>query len=306
MKALPTLRQLAHLSALARTLHFGKAAAAENVTQSSLSASIAELERILGAKIANRTRRRVELTPLGREVARRGGAMLSEAENLVALARASGAPLAGPLALGAIPTIGPWLLPGLLPALSRAYPQLELKLVEGLTGELLAQLAAGALDAAIIALPHAIKGMAHAPLFDDAMMLIVPRSHKLAKRGEIAPAHLHPPEIAAHSLMLLKDGHCLREHGLSACALSPSRTGELAHPFEASSLSAILPMVEAGLGITLAPRMAVDAGLLRGTKLAAVPFSRGTATRQIVLVWRKGNPRSGEFRLLAAALAARR
>lgn len=306
MSPLPTLRQLSHLAALARTLHFGRAAEAEKVTQSSLSASIAELENILGAKIANRTRRRVELTPVGREVARRAATMLAEAADLVALARASGAPLSGPLALGAIPTIGPWLLPAALPTLARAYPQLELKLADGLTDELLAQINAGTLDAAIIALPHAIKGMAHAALFDDAMMLIVPRNHALARRGTIAPASLHPPEVTRHSLMLLKDGHCLRDHALGACALSPARAGELAHPFEASSLSAILPMAEAGLGITLAPRMAVDAGLLRGTKLAAVPFSRGTATRQIVLVWRKGNPRGGEFRLLAAALAARR
>ncbi len=306
MKALPTLRQLSHLAALARTRHFGRAAEAENVTQSSLSASIAGLEAILGAKVAHRTRRSVELTPLGQEVARRGSAMIAQAEDLVALARASGAPLSGPLALGAIPTIGPWLLPSALPSLARAYPQLELKLADGLTDELLAQISVGALDAAIIALPHATRGMTHAVLFDDAMMLIAPRTHPLAKRGAIAPAGLQPPLVAAHSLMLLKDGHCLRDHGLSACALSTARANELAHPFEASSLSAILPMVEAGLGITLAPRMAVDAGLLRGTRLAAIPFARGAATRQIALVWRKGNPRGGEFRLLAAALASRR
>ena len=293
MAFLPSLRQLRHFAALARTGHFGRAARAENVTQSTLSASVKALEDGLGAALVDRSTRRVVLTPLGAEVAERARRLVAEAEDLAQLARAEGAPLSGALRLGVIPTIGPYLLPRVLPALRRAYPRLRLHLIEDLTDRLVEQLNQGRLDVLLLALPYDVPGTDSAPVSRDAFSLVAPKGHKLLS----APA-LGTRALKGENLLLLREGHCLRGHALDACGLAETREAEA---LEATSLHTIVQMVDNGLGITLLPQLAIDAGLLRGTKLAARPLEG--AARDIGLVWRRGTARKAEFELLARELA---
>jgi LysR family hydrogen peroxide-inducible transcriptional activator len=297
MSRLPTLRQLQHFSALAEHLHFGKAAGAVHVTQSTLSGSIKELEDSLGAALVDRTKRSVVLTPLGAEIAARARMLIAEAEDLAQAASASRAPLSGSVRLGAIPTIAPFVLPQVLPGLRRAYPKLKLYLVEDLTHRLVAQLKDGALDAALIALPYDLPGLDHADVFEDAFLLAAPKDHRLmtAKRFEA-------DDLGAEPLLLLRDGHCLRDHALSACGFDGPRapTG-----FEATSLMTLTQMVDNGLGLTLLPQMAVRRGILKGTRIAVRALEKDAPSRMIALAWRKGTARKAEFALLAREIAAR-
>lgn len=294
MTHLPSLRQLRHLVALADSLHFGRAARACHVTQSTLSVSIMALEELLGANLVDRHQKKVLLTPLGEEVAPRARRLLRDAEELTELARARAAPFTGLLKLGVIPTIGPFLLPRVLPRLRRKFPGLTPYLREDLTRRLLEMLERGELDVAIIALPYATPGIETAPMFEDEFVLAaradeMPRA-KRAKRSE----------IIKHPLLLLAEGHCLREHALEACQLP--RTG-LAAAVEGTSLYTLVQMVEAGLGVTLLPKLAVAAGILRGTKLSVYTLEAPAQTRTVGLAWRKGTRRAAEFRALATAIA---
>jgi LysR family transcriptional regulator, hydrogen peroxide-inducible genes activator len=291
---LPTLKQLRHLLALAEHGHFGRAAEASHVTQSTLSASIKELEQVLGAQLVDRTKRRVTVTLLGQAVVAKATKLLQEAEDLVETARANQAPLSGPLQLGVIPTIGPFLLPRALPALRRRYPGLKLYLTEDLTERLLDQLNAGKLDVALIALPYDTPGFEHAAIGADAFSVALPESHKLAKLDKI-----DPERIDEEPLLLLRDGHCLREHALAACRLSgrgPTDT------FQATSLYTLVQMVENGLGVTLLPKIALDAGILKGTHLVTRPIAGKSQARELALVWRRGSARRAEFELMAGML----
>jgi len=297
MTALPSLRQLRHLTALAEHANFGRAAAACHVTQSTLSASIKELEQVLQVPLVDRSNRRVLLTPLGREVVERARRILAETEDLALTARAAREPLTGTLRMGAIPTIGPYLLPKALPGLRRAYRQLKLYLVEDLTGRLVEQLQQGRIDVALLALPCDCGPVESAVLFRDPFLVALPRTHPLAERQSI-----RPDELDREELLLLKDGHCLREHALAACNLRDrGRTEEV----EATSLTTLVQMVDNGLGITLLPRLAIEAGLLRGTSLVTRPIADGGTAREIGLIWRRGTGRRGEFELLADELRAR-
>lgn len=291
---LPTLRQLRHLVALAEHGHFGRAAKASFVTQSTLSASIKELEQVLGVRLVDRTKRRVVITPLGRDIVARAQALLREAEDLVEAARVNREPLSGPLQLGVIPTIGPFLLPRALPHLRRRYPRLKLYLTEDLTERLLDQLRAGRLDLALIALPYDVADMESAELGEDPFSVALPADHPLSRRERIEPAR-----IDAENLLLLRDGHCLREHALAACRLSAR--GQV-DAFQATSLYTLVQMVEGGLGLTLLPRIALEAGILKGTKLVTRPLSGPAPARHLALVWRRGSARAPEFELLAALL----
>lgn len=291
MEALPTLKQLRHLVALADHGHFGKAAKASFVTQSTLSASLKELETILGAPLVDRTRRQVTFTPLGQETVGRARRLLEEAEQLAATARAAQTPLAGTVRLGVIPTIGPFLLPRILPALRRDYPKLRLYLREEQTEPLLERLRTGRLDVLVLALPYEVGAAETATLFEDRFAVAVRREHPLAKLKRI------PPErIEAETLLLLQDGHCLRDHALSAC-----RLGDKPHwdAFEATSLHTLVQMVDNGLGITLLPQLAVDGGILQGTDIVLRPVAGPAPAREIALVWRRGTGRRAEFELLA-------
>lgn len=291
---LPTLKQLRHLVALADHGHFGRAAEASHVTQSTLSASIKELEQVLGAQLVDRTKRRVTVTPLGQSVVAKATKLLQEAEDLVETARANQGPLSGPLQLGVIPTIGPFLLPRALPALRRRYPGLKLYLTEDLTERLLEQLNAGKLDVALIALPYETPGFEHASVGEDGFSVALPETHKLAKLEKV-----DPERIDEEPLLLLRDGHCLREHALAACRLSgrgPTDT------FQATSLYTLVQMVENGLGVTLLPKIALDAGILKGTHVVTRPIAGKSQARDLALVWRKGSARRADFELMAGLL----
>jgi LysR family hydrogen peroxide-inducible transcriptional activator len=297
MAALPTLRQLRHLVALADHGHFGRAAASAAVTQSTLSASIKELETVLEAALVDRTRRQVVLTPLGRQTVERARRILADTETLVLAAQAEREPLTGTLRMGVIPTIGPYLLPAVLPGLRRSYRGLQLYLVEDLTPRLLEQLHGGQLDVVLLALPYDCGNVESVPLFDDRFLLALHPGHPLAKERRIEPERLRSEEV-----LLLKDGHCLRDHALSVCHLADRRRTEA---FEATSLPTLVQMVDNGLGITALPELAIDAGLLRGTSLVTRPLAAEEPGRKIALVWRRGTGRHEEFRLLAKELTAR-
>ena len=297
MITLPTLRQLRHLVALADHGHFGRAAAAAAVTQSTLSASIKELETVLEAALVDRTRRQVVLTPLGKQTVERARRILADTEALALAARAEREPLTGTLRMGVIPTIGPYLLPAVLPGLRRSYRSLQLYLVEDLTPRLLEQLHVGQLDVVLLALPYDCGTVESATLFNDRFLLALPPDHPLAKERRIDPERLRSEEV-----LLLRDGHCLREHALSVCHLADRRHTEA---FEATSLPTLVQMVDNGLGITPLPELAVDAGVLRGTSLVTRPFGSEEPGREIALVWRRGTGRREEFLLLAKELAAR-
>jgi LysR family transcriptional regulator, hydrogen peroxide-inducible genes activator len=294
MSPLPTLRQLRHLAALADHRHFGRAAAACGVTQSTLSASLKELEDVLQAPLVDRTKRSVVLTPLGEEVVGRARGILHDTEELVRVAEADRAPLSGTLRLGVIPTIGPFLLPRILPKLRKAYPRLRLYLTEDQTARLLDDLEAGRLDAVLLALPYDLGRLETAVLFDDPFSVVIRRDHKLAKSPELAPQTLDN-----EALLLLRDGHCLKDHALSACRLDAPRHVDA---FEATSLHTLVQMVDNGLGVTLLPQLALDANILKGTDLIARPLEKDAPARQIALAWRRGTGRRGEFQLLARAI----
>ncbi len=290
MKPAPTIRQLRHLVAVADRRHFGRAAQACFVTQSTLSASIKELETVLGATLIERTKRSVMVTPLGREVVARARAVLREVEDLVDAVGAAGEPLSGPLRLGVIPTIGPFLLPRVLPALREAHPALRLYLREEQTAPLLERLAAGDLDVLLLAFPYRSGKVATFIFADDPFWVAFPREHAFAGRERIEPA-----DLAGETLLLLEEGHCLRDHALNVCELDGAeRAGE----FQATSLATLVQMVDNGLGLTLLPKMAIDAGITRGTKLAVRPLAAEAVSRQIGLAWRKSSSREREFTLL--------
>ena len=290
---LPTLRQLRYLVALAEHRHFGRAAEACFATQSTLSAGLQELESLLGVTLVERTKRKVLMTPLGDEVAARACHLLRGAEDIADLARAHGKPLCGRLRLGVIPTIAPFLLPRSLPGLRSLYPELKLELREDLTARLLERLANGDLDAAILALPYEAAEMEMEALFTDPFVLACPPDHPLAALDSVSGAHL-----AEVDLLLLEEGHCLRDHALAACSLPAPRRGE---GMLATSLGTLVQMVASGMGVTLLPRMAVEAGILTGTDLITRPLIGGGA-RLLGLAWRKSSARKDEFRLLGRAL----
>ena len=290
MRPLPTLKQLRYLSVLAREKHFGRAAKECFVTQSTLSAGIAELELILGSPLAERTKRSVMLTPLGREIARRADKLLREAEDLIELAAARRHPLSGDFRLGVIPTIGPFLLPRILPELQGAYPDLKLYLKEDQTERLLGQLRAGTLDAVLLALPYEMEGMKTRILARDMFSFACPTSHRLAGKTSITN-----DEIADSNLLLLEEGHCLRDHALAACHLE---SGRKPAGFEATSLQTLVQMVASGLGQTLLPQLALDARLTAGLDVAIIPLADRNAARQIGLAWRATSPRHDDMQLL--------
>lgn len=292
---LPTLRQLGHLVALADARHFGRAAEASHVTQSTLSASIKELEEVLQASLVDRTKRRVVFTPLGTEIVERARKLLEQADEIARLARREGEPLSGTLRMGVIPTIGPFLLPAVLPQLRRAYPKLRLYLTEDLTARLIDQLHAGAIDVALLALPYDCGNVEERILFEDEFKLAAPHDHPLAQAKSVRTRQLR-----SENLLLLKEGHCLRAHAMEACGLADPRQAEVV---EATSLHTLVQMVDNGLGITLLPQLAIDGGILRGTRLSVIPFAGAPPMRTIGLVWRKGTGRREEFELLGAEIA---
>ena len=297
MPMLPTLRQLQYLKLLAEHGSFSRAAEAAHVTQPTLSAGVQELEKVLGAPVVDRGRSGVILTPVGEEAVRRAKDILARSEDLVQAARSAGQPLSGRFRLGVIPTIAPFLLPRALPILRDRFPALRLFLREDQTGKLIASLKSGALDAALIALPYDTAGLETAHVAVDEFMAAAPPNHPMILNDRVDPKALE-----GEDLILLEDGHCLREHALSACNLDPPRGEE--GGFAATSLHTLVQMVGSGLGVSLLPAMAVDAGLVEGTPVSVRPLRAGAPAREIVVAWRAGSSRETEARLLAETLKA--
>jgi LysR family hydrogen peroxide-inducible transcriptional activator len=295
---LPTLRQLQYLRFLAEHGSFSRAAEAAHVTQPTLSAGIQELEKALGAPVVDRARSGVILTAVGEEAVRRASDILARAEDLVQAAKAAGQPLTGRFRLGVIPTIAPFLLPRTLPLLRERFPKLKLFLREDLTHRLIEALKAGTLDAALIALPYDISGLDSAPVADDELLAMAPANHPLTVLARITPEMLQD-----NGLILLEDGHCLREQALSVCGLQPPRGGEEGL-FAATSLHTLVQMVGSGLGVSLLPAMAVEAGLAQDAPVAIRPLDTPRSSRKIVVAWRSGSSRGVEGRLLAETLRA--
>ena len=291
MAALPSLRQLNYLVALAEHLNFTRAAAACFVTQSTLSAGLKELESTLGANLVERDRQRVVITPLGAEVAARARSLIAQAEDLVELASGAAEPMSGTLRLGVIPTIAPFLLPRILPGLRAKYPKLKLLLREDLTASLLARLRAAQLDFALIALPYDTGGLLEQPLFDDEFWLAGRAEDPAFKAKRLAVT-----APVAERLLLLEEGHCLREHTLAACTRSatPNASG-----IEATSLLTLVQMVESGIGLALVPEIALKSGLLQRTGLVARPLAPPAPRRTLALVARPSSARTAELQLLA-------
>ncbi len=296
MTFLPTLKQLQYLVALHKTGHFGRAAAATFVTQSTLSAGLRELETLLGVMLVERTRRVVRFTPLGERVVAKAYIVLREADELAELARAAAKPLGGELRLGVIPTIAPFLLPRLLPGLRARWPDLKLFLREEQSGAACEALARGQLDCVLLALPWACGDVATMRLFDDPFHLAF---HPDDWPG--APDTVRPATIDAARLLLLEDGHCLKDHALAACG-RPDLRADAA--ILGTSLHTLVQMVANRLGLTLVPKMAIDAGILLNTPVVARPVAGDHASREIALAWRASSPRAAEFALLGEALLA--
>jgi len=290
---LPTIKQLQYLVALRHHGHFGRAADACFVTQSTLSAGLRELETLLGITLVERTRRVVRFTALGEKIADKAVKVLRETEELAEMARAQGRPLHGELRMGVIPTIAPFLLPTMLPRLREQWPELKLYLREETSSAACDALHRGQLDCVLLALPFACGEVDSVPLFDDPLFIAYPR-------GE-APgtATVEAADIDERRLLLLEDGHCLKDHALSAC----NRPDLRAHAeMMGTSLHTLVQMVDNGLGVTFVPEMAIEAGILSGTGVDARPLHSDHPYRSIALIWRRSSPREGEFQMLATAL----
>jgi len=291
---LPTLRQLQYLKLLAEHGSFSRAAEAAHVTQPTLSAGVRELELTLGSPVVDRARTGVILTPVGEEAVRRAGDILAQAEDLVQAAKSAGQPLSGRFRLGVIPTVAPYLLPKAMPALRRRFPNLQLILREDQTQKLIAGLKAGSLDAALIALPYDTNGLETARVSDDELLAVLPANHRLIGSGPIAPE-----QFKGENLILLEDGHCLRDHALSVCSLQPPRAD---NGVGATSLPTLVQMVGFGLGVSFVPAMAIDAGFAGEALVSFRHVAAEQPSREIAVCWRAGSSRGVEGRLLAEAL----
>ena len=293
MKRLPTMKQLEYLVALADTRHFGRAAERCHITQSTLSAGIRDLETVLGTAVAERSNRHVLMTRVGTAIAGRAKALLRQAEEVMEIAGADRAPMTGEMRLGVIPTIGPFLLPRVLPALRERFPELTVYLREDQTVPLLARLVDGEVDAALIALPCETGDLAVEDILEDEFLFACNRSHALAG-AEAVPRDA----LEGEPLMLLEEGHCLRGHALDVCGAGNTQARA---QFEASSLHTLVQMVAAGIGVTLVPRIAVEARITRGTDISLSRLA-APASRRIGLAWRRTSMRAEEFRLLSSTL----
>lgn len=294
MTALTSLKQLHYLVALSEALNFTRAAESCFVTQSTLSAGLKELEDALGTRLVERDRQTVLMTPIGLEVAKRAREILAATQDLVEIASASRKPMAGLLRLGVIPTIAPFLLPPFLQLLREHYPELRLALREDLTASLLLRLEDGQLDLALIALPVDTSNLRVEPLFEDELWIVgLKGDPQLRARAVSVTASL------SDRLLLLEEGHCLRDHTLYACGTSAHRSKG---GVEATSLLTLVQMVESGLGIAMIPEMAVRSGLTASPNLVARPMAKPGPTRTIALVARRSTTRPADLKALAGVI----
>lgn len=293
---LPTIKQLQYLVALHEHGHFGRAADASFVSQSTLSAGIRELESLLGVTLVERSRRVVRFTSLGEQVVEKAGQLLRQAEELADLVQAAGKPLSGQLRMAVIPTIAPFMIPRILPRLKQERPELNLMLREEVSQDAIESLQHGRVDCVLLALPFDTGEVETEIISDDRLYVAFPKDDP-----RMPPSSVDPDLLDHGSLLLLEDGHCLRDHALAACNRSELRASA---GMIGTSLHTLVQMVDNDLGLTLLPEMALDAGILSGTDVVARPMENSTAKREIALVWRKNSPREADFRLLAEELRA--
>lgn len=290
------LRELQYLVALADHRNFRRAAEACLVSQPTLSTQLRKLEEELGVTLVERTPRKVMLTPAGQDAVARARRILTEMEGLREAARRLSRPEAGTARLGVFPTLGPYLLPEVMPQVRARFPQLQLLLTEEKSDQLLARLREGRLDAAILAMPVQEAGLEGEALFEEPFLLAVPRNHPLAARES-----LRMEELSRYNLMLLEDGHCLRDQALEVCRLSGAQEGS---EFRATSLETLRQMVLAGLGVTLMPALAVRGLAPYADRLHLLRFEDSQPSRRIGLFWRRTSPLAPLLRELAEVLRA--
>lgn len=288
--ALPSLKQLQYLVSLHEHQHFGRAAEACNVTQSTLSAGLKELEMVLRLHLVERTRRVIVFTPVGLRVVHRAQELLLKAGELSRVSEVDVAPLSGALRLSVIPTIAPFLLPRMLGPIRQAYPELQFQIHEEMSHEGCAGLSSGKRDCMLLALPYDCGDYEYAPVLEDPIVVALHREDPLARAHSIDPSEL-PPE----RLLLLHEGHCLRDHALMACP----RIGHGPQAAPGASIHTLVQLVDAGLGITLLPQMAVDWGVTAGASVVVRPLAGPNALRTICLAWRRHSPRGEAFALLS-------
>lgn len=289
-----SLRQLRYLVAVADELHFRRAAEACNVSQPALSAQIQQLEEGLGAQLVERSQRKVILTPIGRDAVARAREILAQADALQESVREQVPPLSGTLRRGVIPTVGPYVLPALLPRVRSLFPKVELYLREDKTAELVSQLRSGQIDLALLALPIAGNDLHTMPLFDDPFVLAMPEGHELARQQNVCES-----DLIGRRLLLLDDGHCLRDHALQVCALAGAGTTE---DFSATSLNTLVQMVANGLGLTLMPALALEVELRSDSGLEVRRFTDPQPSRQVGLLWRRSSLRKADFHAFAEVI----
>jgi LysR family hydrogen peroxide-inducible transcriptional activator len=276
------LRDLHYLVALAEHRHFGRAAEASFVSQPTLSTQIKKLEDELGVALVERTPRKVLLTETGREIARRARGVISEIDEIKAIAQRTRDPESGSLRLGVFPTLGPYLLPHLVPLVRTRFPRLELLLIEEKTEHVIRMLREGSLDAGVLALPLHEDSLHSEFLFEEPFVLAVPEAHPLAQKK----SRLKLSDLADENLLLLEDGHCLRDQALEVCQLAGAgeKTG-----FRATSLETLRQMVAANVGITLLPTLAIKPPMARTDNVHLLEFSGHAPSRRLALVWRKSS-----------------
>jgi LysR family hydrogen peroxide-inducible transcriptional activator len=294
---LPTLRQLQYLTAVVDEKHFGHAAEKCFVTQSTLSAGIQDLEELLEVSLLERTNRKVLPTAIGEEIAGRALQILSLSEDLVDLAQSERNPLSGRIQVGIIPTISPFLLPKVLPTVRQQLPDLEIVLIEDQSERLLDKLEAGSIDVAILAFPFNIRGLTHRIFAREPFWVALPKKHRLAQKKMLKAS-----ELPTNELLLLAEGHCMREHALSACQLPASAQRR---SVQATSLYTLIEMVASGLGITLIPDMAINSDMVSHSDISLVPLENkdDQATREIGLIWRPSFRRTQTLEQLAQTVS---
>jgi LysR family hydrogen peroxide-inducible transcriptional activator len=287
MIPLPSFQQLRFLCALAERCHFGKAAESCAVTQSTLSGGIKELEARLGVALFERTHRSVMLTPLGKEIAASAQRLLVDAEELVGMARNAQEPLSGPLRFGVIPTVGPYVLPSLLPHLASVLPRLKLYVREDQTATLLDKLTAGELDILLLATPYDLRDVEVMEIAEDPIVVAMSENHPLCAHRSVGR-----DDLAREQLLMMEDGHCLRSHSLQACRIVDPVRNET---FQATTLRTLVQMVAADLGITLMPQIAVAPELATTRNVVTRPLSPDQPYRTLALAWRQTSSRGAEF-----------
>ncbi len=297
MANLPTVKQLRYLVSLEKHEHFGKAAEACHVSQSAFSVAIRELESALNVTLVDRTNRSVTFTAIGRQITAQARLCLFDLEGLMDIANEQRDPLSGELRFGAIPTIAPFMLPKILPAIRKSFPKLDMYIREDQTQPLYEELMRGGLDLILIALPYKLKNTQSMALFEDQFLLAAHKKTKLIDD----PANFKVNQLKQGEILLLEEGHCLRSHVLSALKLNNQ---DKLNRFAATSLHTLMQMVDSDLGISFVPQMAQSSNLIKGTNISLYPMPK-TYVREIALVWRTSSARSEEFKQLGELMRER-